>query len=388
MDTKTLILKLKLLNYVLANQYNSLRSDNRIRSLKYVINSFLESMNTHRRALITLFEYFHETDDNENIRSTFASFYSHYKSLRRFTEETCKDRLASFDSHFVDVAITEINSSRFHGSHYRGWLSEFVAGKDTIHVLYLRINILGIILDSIAGEIGLHDRLSNIVREIIFPPEFHQAGVSILSYFREVLLQKYPDISVGISIQQENELVTMTITLPDGKKEIVSKALRDYGMVITGKLDPHSFLDNEIHIMALQHKLELASLEVRHTKDLLYSERNQFQKRVDNLEQEVQRLYSIVRTNLDQDPPMVQLLKLLKGYQTNNKELIDKIISILERDLTEKDEHDVKEALSELKQKEPTLFQKVYEVLIWGTLSSAAGNYLYNWINAIYITFK
>jgi hypothetical protein len=341
-------------------------------------------MNMHRKALIALLAYNPANEQSENIRTTSASFYSHYKSLRRLVEETCKDRLHSFDSHFVDIALEKINSLNFQTSAYQTWLKDFVKDKDRIHVLYLRINLLGIILDSIAGKVGLDNRLTNIIREIVFPPEFHQAGISILSYFREILVQKYPDINVGISIQQISDMVTMTITLPDGKREIVSKALRDYGMVIMGKLDPHLFLDNEIHIIALKHKLELASLEVRHTKELLYSERNQFQKRVDNLEQEVQRLYSIVRKNLDQDPPIAELIRLMKGYQSDNRVLIDKIVSILDRDLTEQDEDEVKQAFNELKQKEPTLFQKVYDVLILGPISSAAGNYLYNWINAIY----
>jgi len=92
-----------------------------------------------------------------------------------------------------------------------------------------------------ATQVTHADGLTRIVREITFPPEYQQAGLSILNYFATVLNDKYPDIPVMVSIQQEPNHVTLIITLPDGSQDKVTKTLNDYGLVVTGKIDvpPH-----------------------------------------------------------------------------------------------------------------------------------------------------
>ena len=180
----------------------------------------------------------------------------------------------------------------------------------------------------------------------------------------------------------------MTISLPNGKTEIISKALQDYGMVITGKLDPHSLLDNEVHVLALKHKLELAKIEIKHTQELMYTERHQYEKRIGYLEQEVKRFHSIFASNLNRDPSITDLIETLKSIHTENNTVIHKLIDILDREITEEDEDDFKQVISELKVKEPALFGAVYDKIIYGTLTSTAGSYLFNWLNAISSSVK
>ncbi|MCP4023838.1 MAG: pentapeptide repeat-containing protein, partial [Desulfobacteraceae bacterium] len=74
-----------------------------------------------------------------------------------------------------------------------------------------------------------------INRSIEFPPEYKQAGISILNYFSEVLKTKYPDTNATVQIKQDGLKVIMTIDPGDGNKEIIEKALDEYGLVVRGQ---------------------------------------------------------------------------------------------------------------------------------------------------------
>ncbi|KPA14459.1 Toll-Interleukin receptor domain protein [Candidatus Magnetomorum sp. HK-1] len=70
---------------------------------------------------------------------------------------------------------------------------------------------------------------NNIIeRHIIFPPEYQQAGMSVLTYFNSILIDKYPDTKVSVTIKQENLKVTMIVETPEGKKEEIQKTLDQF----------------------------------------------------------------------------------------------------------------------------------------------------------------
>ncbi len=113
-----------------------------------------------------------------------------------------------------------------------------------------------------------------ITRSIEFPPEYHQAGVSILNYFSTVLRKKYPDVKATVQIKQEDLNVTMTIDPIEGEREVIEKALDEYGLVVTGKMLPEQYTNDRLLKIELEGKLNLAKTEIENQKLLLqYQER-------------------------------------------------------------------------------------------------------------------
>ena len=137
-----------------------------------------------------------------------------------------------------------------------------------------------------------------IERSIEFPPEYWQAGISILSYFSHVLNVKYPSQKIKVRIEQEGLILRMEIETPTGEREKIEKTLEEYRLVITGKIQIESFFSDPFEVMALKNKLEMAALELRQTKQLLDFTRDNSQQRIESLEVWVKQLYSIIGNGL------------------------------------------------------------------------------------------
>jgi hypothetical protein len=115
----------------------------------------------------------------------------------------------------------------------------------------------------------------NIIKNSIhIPPEYKQAGLSILNYFSNVVSQKYKDINVGITIEQKEDKIRMIIETPEGKRDIVEEFLYDYTLVVRGEMQAEELFDNQMDILALKHKLDMVQRELKNSYRLLEAERN------------------------------------------------------------------------------------------------------------------
>jgi transcriptional regulator with XRE-family HTH domain len=137
-----------------------------------------------------------------------------------------------------------------------------------------------------------------VERSIEFPSEYWEAGTSILSYFSRILRVKYPSQKIKVRIEQEGLRLRMIIDTPTGEKEEIEKTLEEYGLVVTGKIQPESFLSDPFEAMALKNKLEIADLELRQAKKLLDFTRHNSQQRIESLEVQVNKLHSIIENGL------------------------------------------------------------------------------------------
>jgi len=124
-------------------------------------------------------------------------------------------------------------------------------------------------LEARIAEIGTFDDADTIIRSIEFNPEHRQAGLGILSYFSEVVKQKYPDKNISVSIKQEDNIVSLIIITEEGDKEIIERALDQYGKVIIGDLLPRELFNNPLHTAQLENKIEIANTEIRSLERLL-----------------------------------------------------------------------------------------------------------------------
>ena len=110
---------------------------------------------------------------------------------------------------------------------------------------------------------------STITKSIEFDEDAYQAGISILSYFSTIVKQKYPNTKIKIKIEQEERTVRMIIETPNGEKELIEKTLEEYGLVVVGQMQPEELLPVKVDEMQLRHKLEMAKMEITHTRELL-----------------------------------------------------------------------------------------------------------------------
>ncbi len=108
-----------------------------------------------------------------------------------------------------------------------------------------------------------------INRSIEFPPEYHQAGLGILSYFGTVLREKYPGHDARVRIEQEGLRVRLVIESDNGDKEVIEKALQEYEMVVRGETQPESFFDSTAKILELKNELRIAQVRIETQRDLI-----------------------------------------------------------------------------------------------------------------------
>lgn len=157
--------------------------------------------------------------------------------------------------HGVDLSRTDLRGTTLDGARF-----------DTAAVRQANLTT-----DQIERVIGFSLDLSqySIRREIEFPAELRDAGLSVLNYFHAYLTDKYPDDQVAVRIRQDGRMVRLEIDPPDGKKEVVETELAEYGLVVAGQKDPAEILDDAFQIQRLKNHLSIARAQHEATKELL-----------------------------------------------------------------------------------------------------------------------
>jgi hypothetical protein len=220
---------------------------------------------------------------------------------------------------------------------------------------------------------------SVIIKSIEFPPEYFQAGISILNYFGTVLREKFPEKNAKMKIEQDNYKVTLVIETSEGDIDIIDAAFSDYGKVISGRMPPETFFTDPLHIMALKNKLELTQLELRQTRDLLEYVRQDKEERIKHLEEEVDRFHNYMGTVLQHSAASTQAIKEVSGeavrsvsvnmnlflkFLSEQNESIRSELSVISEKIniampSDDDIKEVKQSLLAIKEKEPQTFQNI-----------------------------
>jgi hypothetical protein len=336
--------------------------------------------------------------------------------LARFTQWLLLEVPRAIEKNLCDVSVLvvynqEVVGSRsivaFHDCH------EYLQNLLPLHydVPFVIIGISSYMKEISIEEIGTApNRFStnrgSIERAIEFPREYYQAGVSILSYFGEVLKQKHPSVQAKVRIEQDGLIVRLHIESAAGDKEVVEKTLEEYGLVIAEQLPPEALFESRLQIVALEQKLELARMEVRYTHQLRDLAEAGYAGRIDQLQDEVQYLRSYIGRQLMQTDTVHGLLaqqwqsneKLLLAHVSHAESLLQDLarqasdnravfdaLTLLDQKLTRgvvsDDEDEVMRALAIIHQEKPTLFIKLRGVLT--ELSyEVGGSYIFKWLEA------
>jgi uncharacterized protein YjbI with pentapeptide repeats len=141
----------------------------------------------------------------------------------------------------------------------------------------------------VRGGSDYEDNKNLLIRSIEFPSEYHQAGISILNYFGSVLRKKYPEQNAKIRIEQEGLKVTMIVDPLEGDREVIEKALDEYGLVVTGKMSPEKYTNDPIQAIELRNELRMATTRIESQKELLQYQNVQVEKLYSLIDQAIQK---------------------------------------------------------------------------------------------------
>lgn len=138
-----------------------------------------------------------------------------------------------------------------------------------------QVDLLGTEVIEIESDPLLLSENVVIDRCIEFPPEFHQAGLNILSFFGTYIREQYPDEEAKVKIEQNGNLVKLIIETKDGKRDVIEKALHEYELVVTGEKRPEEITQNQGLILELRNELRIAKFRIESQQDIIQVQRGQ-----------------------------------------------------------------------------------------------------------------
>lgn len=148
----------------------------------------------------------------------------------------------------------------------------------------------------------------NIIERIIeFAPEYYQAGVSLLSYFGQILRQKDPNTTAKVRIEQDGTTVRLHIESASGEIETIEKELEKFALVISEQIPPESIFENRAHVIQLENKLAMTKLELKHEQDMRQLTDGLHSQRINSLEQQLAALQQQLSSQLLQQGQIIQL---------------------------------------------------------------------------------
>lgn len=227
-------------------------------------------------------------------------------------------------------------------------------------------------------------------RSIEFDPEYRQAGVSILSFFSEVVRSEYSDQDVRIGILQEGSKVTLRVETPEGKLlEEIEKTLEKYGLIVMGGAPVESLSENRELIRDLKTKLEVTSLELRLRQDSHLENKKQYENRILTLEDQVRQLHGMIGSSLAHHTNLTEIIRSIindNGHVNNLGLALETINNIATSDFSEESASKLKETIGNLEKESPGLTKRLaatMETIPANVMSSLASPWVQSIISSL-----
>lgn len=248
-----------------------------------------------------------------------------------------------------------------------------------------------ITISGIEDDIVLPDfSQTEIFRSIAFEPEHIQAGISILSYFGEVLKQKYTDIEAKIRIERHDDIVTLIIESDIGVIEKIEKTLNAYGEVVTGSSNASSILDNDVDIERLEMKLEMSAMEIRHNQKIINMyerDKNKTENRITSLEEQVISLHKLLGKSLKGSNKIaISSLALSHANTSLMESHLQHIKELLNSPPSEASSQEIISTLNKIKDEDSSYLAAVKDLFInsaYGITGNSAYDFLLTLINSV-----
>lgn len=312
--------------------------------------------------------------------ATFIGLKSRVDIILEYTTDNWSENYSKYLTSIVPDFMRQLYETDLSENQIDNLFKNFTENLPTILILFTRLLVIKELFAKVESILKFENRFQ-IIREIKFPPEYQQAGIYVLNNFVSIVRQKYPNEDISISIKQEKDKVIFVITTPEGKQEEITETLTKYGMVISGNMPIEELLPNPHHAMFLRQKLEMANLEVRHTRELLEMERCTKNRQLETLEGDVKKLYSILEKTLSSNEYLsMKYSELAELKSSSDNSNINKLIDLLIKSAESEDINKTKEVLVEIKKEDDSIYYRLNELLLEGSISGAAGNFAYNLI--------
>jgi uncharacterized protein YjbI with pentapeptide repeats len=95
-----------------------------------------------------------------------------------------------------------------------------------------------------------------------FPPEFVQAGISLLFFLSEIFEEKGKK-QVRLKVELDHLLVTMVIETATEQKQAIEELLVTYGKILARKLSPDVFFSDKLKVQHFLNIIDSAALSVK-----------------------------------------------------------------------------------------------------------------------------
>jgi hypothetical protein len=243
--------------------------------------------------------------------------------------------------------------------------------------------------------------VEQIIRSIEFPPEYYHSGITILSYFADVLRHKKLSEQVKVVIEQSGLTVRLVIDSPTGQLELIERTLETYALVVTGKQPIDTLTTDPYEITELKNQLRIASVQIENQRDMLALKNSE----VTYLRSEVEDTKaSLNRIEKRADEDRARLMSLIEGLIEHNSELssgfrelaeqavkfqnkklanaLESLHKMVERGVQGEDRDEAIKNLTIIQQEDAGVFGQVAE-MAKDAISGAAGSFLYSWIQAL-----
>ncbi|EKO3819890.1 hypothetical protein NTH40_001408 [Vibrio harveyi] len=231
-------------------------------------------------------------------------------------------------------------------------------------------------------EIEVVDADSIVRRTITFEPHQVQAGVGLLSYFSEVLKQKCSESNSKVSIEQDGEKVRLMIKSEAGMEHRVEALLNEYGEVLNGTLPAEQFITDQVQLLSLQRKLDMAALEVKHQQDILALTKVNYDQRIVTLEEQVSGLRQMLSDSITSHRiAQEQVSKLIEKYG-NESEVELELLSLakkLDERTADVQKDELERLVKQLHAENPKMADEFLS-LLKGPLEGVVGNIIYSWL--------
>ena len=157
----------------------------------------------------------------------------------------------------------------------------------------------------------------SVLREIIFPEDFQEAGITILQGFIALVRKKYHDQDVSISIEQDGLSVVLKVYGENGIIEELEEFLDKYSLVVVGKQDIETLTQDPAQIMHLKNQLSIAKLQLEHQREMNVFLNKSYEPRISSLEEQNQWLKESLSLGLASE--RTQLTAMLEIIKNDHK---------------------------------------------------------------------
>lgn len=242
-------------------------------------------------------------------------------------------------------------------------------------------------------------KVERIIRSIEFPPEYLRSGITILSYFTDVLRHKNLSDDVKVSIEQSGLSVSLIIETPAGQREQIERTLETYGLVVMRREPIETLTTDPYEVAELRSQLRLAEVQIETQRELLTAKNAD----VESLRAEVKDTKDLVRhVHVQAGEDRAHFISLMESLVSHNtalatglKELAQQasraqntalasalmnLDKVIERGVRKEDWEEVIQNLTIIHQQNPGVFSRVYDMLVVGAVTGVVGNYVYAWL--------